>query len=95
MPENHRKYLHYNAEDFTAWANTIGSATAKAVHYFLTRGKEPEQGYKACASLTKLGSLATVFKIVNAVHGANLDDGIEFHADSFLIPHVKVANHFH
>ena len=54
MPENHRKYLHYNAEDFTAWANTIGSATAKTVHYFLTRGKEPEQGYKACASLTKL-----------------------------------------
>lgn len=54
MPENHRKYLHYNAEDFTAWANAIGSATAKAVHYFLMRGKEPEQGYKACASLTKL-----------------------------------------
>lgn len=28
--------------------------TAAVVRYFLTNGKAPEQGYKSCASLTKL-----------------------------------------
>ena len=56
MPEAHRRYLNYNAEDFTAWANTVGPNTAETVQFFLTSGKEAEQGFKACASLTKLGS---------------------------------------
>lgn len=54
MPEAHRKYLHYNKEDFEAWAATVGPNTVKVVHHFLTGGKEAEQGYKSCASLTKL-----------------------------------------
>ena len=54
MPEAHRKYLRYTAEEFEAWARTIGPRTETVVHRFLTEGKEPEQGYKSCASLTKL-----------------------------------------
>ena len=34
---------------------SVGEKTAKVVSHFLTFGKEPEQGFKACASLTKLG----------------------------------------
>lgn len=56
MPESHRRYLNYNTEDFTVWANTVGPNTAETVQFFLTSGKEAEQGFKACASLTKLGS---------------------------------------
>ena len=56
MPEAHRRYLNYTADDFTAWANTVGPNTAETVQRFLTGGREAEQGFKACASLTKLGS---------------------------------------
>lgn len=56
MPAAHRKYLSYNAEEFTEWASTIGPKTAETVQFFLTSGKEVEQGFKACASLTKLGN---------------------------------------
>lgn len=55
MPTEHRKYLSYNADDFTVWAMSIGNSTAKVVEAFLSSGSEPEQGYKVCASLTKLG----------------------------------------
>ena len=55
MPQEHRKYLLYNSDDFSQWANSIGKSTFKVVDIFLTSGKEPEQGFKACASLTKLG----------------------------------------
>ena len=54
MPEAHRKYLGYSAEEFSEWARSVGPKTAETVQYFLTCGKEAEQGFKACASLTKL-----------------------------------------
>ena len=55
MPEAHQKYLTYNADDFKVWAMSVGPMTEKVVAYFLESGRVPEQGYKACASLTKLG----------------------------------------
>ena len=54
MTPEHRKYLNYNAEDFTLWAKDIGPNTEEIVKYFLTAGKEAEQGFKACANLTKM-----------------------------------------
>ena len=54
MPEAHRRYLNYNSEWFENWGKTVGPKTAAVVHHFLTNGKEVEQGYKSCASLTKL-----------------------------------------
>lgn len=55
MPQAHQKYLMYNADDFNRWSMSVGPMTEKVVQYFLTSGLAPEQGYKACASLTKLG----------------------------------------
>lgn len=66
MPEAHRKYLHYNKEEFESWASTVGPYTEKVVHHFLTDGKEAEQGYKACASLTKLGKNYGVKRLEDA-----------------------------
>jgi len=54
MTPEHRKYLNYNTEDFTVWAKSVGESTTRVAAYFLTAGKEPEQGFKSCASLTKL-----------------------------------------
>ncbi len=55
MPQEHQKYLTYNEDDFKAWAMSVGAMTEKVVEHFLESGKAPEQGYKACASLTRLG----------------------------------------
>ena len=55
MPQEHQRYLAYNAEDFKAWAMFVGPMAERVVIFFLESGKAPEQGYKACASLKKLG----------------------------------------
>ena len=55
MPMEHRKYLSYNADEFIRWSKTVGPYTTSVVEKFLTFGSEPEQGYKSCASLTRLG----------------------------------------
>lgn len=54
MTPEHRKYLNYNKEDFLSWTNKVGHGTKEVVKYFLNTGKEAEQGFKSCASLTKL-----------------------------------------
>lgn len=54
MPEEHRAYLKYTKEDFLLWSKKIGPNTEKTIEFFLTSGREPEQGYKSCASLQKL-----------------------------------------
>lgn len=66
MPQEHRKYLSYNAEDFLSWADTIGNNTYKVIEAFLSEGSEPEQGFKACASLTKLADRYGHERIENA-----------------------------
>lgn len=55
MPIKHRKYLTYNADEFMRWAQAVGKHTTLVVSRFLASGREPELGYKSCASLTKLG----------------------------------------
>lgn len=53
MPLAHQKYLSYDADSFRGWACAVGESTARVVEYFLGSDKEPEQGYKYCASLMK------------------------------------------
>lgn len=62
----HRMYLGYNEIEFTDCANTVGPNAAAVVKYFLTCGKEPEQGYKYCASLTKLSDRYGPVRLENA-----------------------------
>jgi len=45
----------YNSDrNYAPWADQMKDIT-KVVQYFLKSGKAVEQGYKSCASLTKLG----------------------------------------
>ena len=66
MPETHRKYLRYNAEKFKTWAASVSPYTEKVVHHFLTEGKEAEQGYKSCVSLTKLEKTYSASRLEDA-----------------------------
>ena len=59
MPAEHQAYMKYTEEDFIAWGKEIGPATQATVKSFLHRGREPEQGYKSCASLQNLAKRYT------------------------------------
>lgn len=45
---------------------SVGPQTEHVVAFFLESGKVPEQGYKACASLTKLGERYGKERLENA-----------------------------
>ena len=54
MPAEHRAFLKYTEEEFITWGKENGPAIQLTVESFLRRGREPEQGYKFCASLQGL-----------------------------------------
>jgi len=66
MTLEHRKYLSYNADDFRAWSLSVGEHTYAVVDAFLKQGASPEQGFKSCASLTKLADRYGYERLENA-----------------------------
>lgn len=54
MPEEHRKYMEWDAERFLFWAKDIGQHTEVVVAAILAGHKVEQQGYRSCMALQKL-----------------------------------------
>ncbi|MHC1759188.1 MAG: IS21 family transposase [Negativicutes bacterium] len=54
MPEDHQKYVQWNASRFISWGESVGPSTAVAVKAILAAHKVEQQGYRSCMGLLKL-----------------------------------------
>lgn len=70
MPENHRKYLTYNAEYFKEWSAGVGSSVFTVVQHFLSMHKLEQQGYKNCVALMKLADRYSTERLEKACEKA-------------------------
>lgn len=61
MPRAHRAHAEWTPSRLIAWADQTGPATGRLVAGILERRPHPEQGYRACLGLMRLGR----------VHGAD------------------------
>ena len=55
MPEAHRRYAEWTPERLVRWAAKTGPATARAAEAILGARPHPEQGFRACQGLIRLG----------------------------------------
>lgn len=55
MPHAHRAHAEWTPSRLIAWAETTGPATAALVAAILAAKPHPEQGYRACLGLMRLG----------------------------------------
>ncbi|MGE5245410.1 MAG: IS21 family transposase [Betaproteobacteria bacterium] len=55
MPRAHRAHAEWTPSRLIAWANQTGPATGRVVTGILERRPHPEQGYRACLGLMRLG----------------------------------------
>lgn len=55
MPRAHREYAEWTPERLVAWAGQSGPATARVVAAIMGRRAHPEQGFRACLGLMRLG----------------------------------------
>ena len=66
MPPDHQKYLQWNGERFTQWAEKIGENTIAVVRLFLTSCQVEQQGYKSCMALLKLADQYSPIRLESA-----------------------------
>jgi transposase len=54
-PKSHQKYLQWTPSRLVEWANTIGPDCAKVVEKILQHRPHPEQGFRSCLGIIRLG----------------------------------------
>jgi transposase len=55
MPESHRRHLEWTPGRLIRWAEETGPATAQLVEGILQSRPHPEQGFRSCLGLFRLG----------------------------------------
>ncbi len=58
-PEAHQKYLQWTPSRLIQWAESIGPETARLIETILARRPHPEQGYRSCLGILRLGKKYT------------------------------------
>lgn len=55
MPRPHREYAEWTPRRLVAWAQKTGPATAELIESILTRRRHPQQGFRSCLGILRLG----------------------------------------
>lgn len=55
MPESHRRYGDWSPERLIRWAEKSGPSTAKIITTVLSARRHPQQGYRSCLGILRLG----------------------------------------
>jgi len=55
MPKSHREYQEWTPSRIINWAATIGESTAQVVATVMDSRRHPEQGYRSCLGIMRLG----------------------------------------
>jgi transposase len=55
MPKSHQQYLEWTPERLVRWAEKTGGDTARTVETILASRPHPQQGFRACLGIMRLG----------------------------------------
>ncbi len=55
MPESHKRYLEWTPSRIVKWAEKSGASTAALVTQIMERRPHPEQGFRSCLGIMRLG----------------------------------------
>ena len=56
-PKSHQRYLEWTPQRLVHWASTVGPSTAALVDKILQSRPHPEQGFRSCLGILRLGKL--------------------------------------
>lgn len=56
MPESHRRYLSWTPQRIISWAEKTGPHTAQMTKAVMETRRHPEQGYRSCLGIIRLGN---------------------------------------
>lgn len=70
MPDNHKKFITWDADYFVSWASDVGQNTSIVVSNLLSSHRVPQQGFKSCVALIKLAEKYSVTRLETACEKA-------------------------
>lgn len=77
-PKEHRKYLEWTPSRIIRWAGETGPQTAALVQAIIDHKPHPEQGYRACLGLIRLGQRYSKERLEDACSRAMLFNTISY-----------------
>ncbi|MBC7926058.1 MAG: IS21 family transposase [Bryobacteraceae bacterium] len=54
-PKAHQRHMEWTPSRIAEWASTTGPSTAKVVEQIMATNRHPEQGYRSCLGIIRLG----------------------------------------
>jgi len=85
MPINHREYQEWSPSKILNWASEVGEATKKVVERIMNQRKYPEQGYRSCLGILRLGKKYTNQRLEAACHRALIFDGYQYRSIKLIL----------
>jgi transposase len=70
MPKAHQKYLQWTPSRIISWAGKTGPCTQQLVTEIMQRRTHPEQGFRSCLGVIRLGKRYTPQRLENACERA-------------------------
>ncbi len=70
MPEQHQRYLKWDADRFISWAQQVGESTTVVIKSILTSCRVEQQGYRSCLALLKSADKYSVQRLESACQRA-------------------------
>lgn len=70
MPKSHQKYLEWTPSRIIGWAGKTGPATQRLVTQIMQRRSHPEQGFRSCIGVMRLGKRYTPERLEKACQRA-------------------------
>ena len=78
MPKSHQKYMEWTPSRIIRWAGTVGEATSNVVETIINKRRHPEQGYRSCLGILRLGKRYTDDRLEAACQRAIIVGGYSY-----------------
>jgi transposase len=89
MPRAHRAHAEWTPSRLITWASQTGPATGRLVAGILERRPHPEQGYRACLGLMRLGRVYGTDRLEAACQRAEQLRSYRFHTVEHILKHQQ------
>jgi len=87
MPTAHRSYADWSPERLIRWAAKTGTATAKLVEAILSSRVHPQQGFRSCLGIMRLGKHYGAERLEAACARALLIGGLTYKSVKAILTH--------
>jgi transposase len=86
-PKAHQKHLEWSPERLIRWGEEVGPSTGRLVQQILERRPHPEQGYRACLGLLRLGKQHTPERLEAACFRALRSGATSYRSVKSILEH--------